>query len=81
MWQTSEYPVSDDATLLTMVNMPRFNSFGAYINWSPTFFGCWHPALMAGLQWQDFKISHATEPTFRNIQIRQRHKSSVGRLG
>ncbi|GFI14143.1 hypothetical protein IMSAGC008_01695 [Muribaculaceae bacterium] len=59
MWQTSEYPGSDDATLLTMVNMPRFNSFGAYINWSPTSFGCWHPALMAGVQAQDFKISHA----------------------
>ena len=59
MWQTSEYPGSDDATLLTMVNMPRFNSFGAYINWSPTFFGCWHPALMAGVQGQDFKMSHA----------------------
>ena len=59
MWQTSEYPGSDDLTLLTMVNMPRFNSFGAYLNWAPTFFGCWHPAVMAGVQGQDFRIIHA----------------------
>lgn len=59
MWQTSAYPGSDDVTLLTMVNMPRFNSFGAYLNWSPTFFGCWHPSVMAGVQGQDFKITHA----------------------
>lgn len=59
MWQTSEYPGNSDVTLLTMVNMPRFNSYGAYLNWSPTFFGCWHPSLMAGIQGQDFKINHA----------------------
>lgn len=59
MWQTSAYPGSDDVTLLTMVNMPRFNSFGAYLNWSPTFFGFWHPSVMAGVQGQDFKIIHA----------------------
>lgn len=59
MWQTSEYPGNSDVTLLTMVNMPRFNSYGAYINWSPTFFDCWHPSLMAGFQGQDFKITHA----------------------
>lgn len=59
MWQTSEYPGNSDVTLLTMVNMPRFNSYGAYLNWSPTFFGCWHPSLMAGVQGQDFKITHA----------------------
>lgn len=59
MWQTSEYPGSDDLTLLIMVNMPRFNSFGAYLNWAPTFFGCWHPAVMAGVQGQDFRIIHA----------------------
>lgn len=59
MWQTSEYPGDSDITLLTMVNMPRFNSYGAYLNWSPTFFGCWHPSLMAGVQGQDFKITHA----------------------
>ncbi len=58
MWQTSAYPGSDDVTLLTMVNMPRFNSFGAYLNWSPTFFSCWHPSVMAGVQGQDFKIIH-----------------------
>lgn len=58
MWQTSEYPGNSDITLLTMVNMPRFNSYGAYLNWSPTFFGCWHPSLMAGVQGQDFKITH-----------------------
>lgn len=59
MWQTTAYPGSDDVTLLTMVNMPRFNSFGTYLNWSPTFFGCWHPSVMAGVQCQDFKIIHA----------------------
>lgn len=58
MWQTSAYPGRDDVTLLTMVNMPRFNSFGAYLNWSPTFFSCWHPSVMAGVQGQDFKIIH-----------------------
>lgn len=61
MWQTSEYPGNSDVTLLTMVNMPRFNSYGAYLNWSPTFFGCWHPSLMAGVQGQDFKITHASK--------------------
>ncbi len=58
MWQTSEYRGNSDITLLTMVNMPRFNSYGAYLNWSPTFFGCWHPSLMVGVQEQDFKIIH-----------------------
>lgn len=59
MWQISEYPGNVDVTLQTMVNMPRFNSVGAYINWSPTFFGCWHPAMMAGVQAQDFKMTNA----------------------
>ena len=59
MWQTSEYPGNSDITLLTMVNMPRFNTYGAYINYSPVFFGCWHPSLMVGINAQDFKISHA----------------------
>lgn len=59
MWQTSEYSGNSDVTLLTMVNMPRFNSYGAYLNWSPTFFGYWHTSLMAGIQGQDFKINHA----------------------
>ncbi|MDE7081981.1 MAG: TonB-dependent receptor [Muribaculaceae bacterium] len=58
MWQTSEYPGDDNITLLTMVNMPRFNTYGAYINYSPTFFGCWHPSVMAGIDAQDFKIIH-----------------------
>lgn len=58
MWQAVEYPGSGEVTLLTMVNMPRFNTFGAYANWSPTFFGCWHPALMARCQAQDFKLAH-----------------------
>ncbi|MDE6574928.1 MAG: outer membrane beta-barrel protein [Muribaculaceae bacterium] len=58
MWQTTEYPGETDVTLLTMVNMPRFNSFGAYVNYSPTFFGCWHPVFMAGIDAQDFKINH-----------------------
>ena len=58
MWQTSEYPGNDNITLLTMVNMPRFNTYGAYINYSPTFFGRWHPSIMAGINAQDFKITH-----------------------
>ncbi len=58
MWQTSEYPGDDNITLLTMVNMPRFNTYGTYINYSPTFFGCWHPSIMAGVNAQDFKITH-----------------------
>lgn len=58
MWQTSEYPDNRDITLLTMVNMPRFNTYGAYINYSPVFFCFWHPSFMAGLTAQDFKICH-----------------------
>lgn len=58
MWQSSEYPGNDNITLLTMVNMPRFNTYGAYINYSPAFFGCWHPSIMAGVNAQDFKITH-----------------------
>lgn len=61
MWQTSEYPGGNGVTLLTMVNMPRFNTYGAYINYAPTFFGCWHPSLMAGFNAQDFKMVHAGE--------------------
>lgn len=59
MWQTTEYPDDNDVTLLTMVNMPRFNNFGAYINYAPTFFGCWHPSLMAGVNAQNFRMEHA----------------------
>lgn len=58
MWQTSEFIADKDVTLLTMVNMPRFNTYGAYLNYSPTFFGCWHPSFMAGVDAQDFKIAH-----------------------
>lgn len=61
MWQTSEYPGNDDITLLTMVNMPRFNTFGAYINYSPTFFKIWHPSFMAGINAQDLKITYIGE--------------------
>ncbi|MDE7421213.1 MAG: outer membrane beta-barrel family protein, partial [Muribaculaceae bacterium] len=59
MWQTSEYPGEGDVTMLTMVNMPRFNTFGAYLNYSPTFFGLWHPSFMAGIDIQDLKLTHA----------------------
>lgn len=61
LWQTSEYEGGKDATLLTMVNMPRFGSYGAYVSYSPTFFGCWHPSFMAGVNAQDFKMTHAGE--------------------
>lgn len=58
MWQTTRYAEGSDVILLRMVNMPKFNSFGAYLNYSPTFFGCWHPALLVGIQTQDFKLNH-----------------------
>ncbi len=58
MWQTSEYPGKEGVTLLTMTNMPRFGTLGAYINYAPTFFRCWHPALMAGINAQYLKITH-----------------------
>lgn len=61
MWQTSEYPGNNDITLLTMVNMPGFNTFGAYMNYSRTFFRCWRPSIMAGVDAQDFKITHASK--------------------
>ncbi len=61
MWQTSLYPGSDDVTLLKMENMPRFSSYGAYLNYSPTFFGRWHLSLMAGVTAQDFTIAHHSE--------------------
>ncbi|MBD5371225.1 MAG: outer membrane beta-barrel protein [Bacteroides sp.] len=59
MWQTSEYPGGGEATLLTMVNMPRFNTYGAYLSYTPVFFGLWHPIFMAGVEAQDLKIKHA----------------------
>lgn len=58
MWQTTRYAERSDVILLRMVNMPKFHSFGAYLNYSPTFFGCWHPTLLAGIQAQDFKLNH-----------------------
>lgn len=58
MWQTTRYAEGSDVILLRMVNMPKFNSFGAYLNYSPTFFGCWHPTLLVGIQTQDFKLNH-----------------------
>lgn len=61
MWQTSEYHGGNGVTLLTMVNMPRFNTYGAYINYAPTFFDCWHPSVMAGVNAQDFKMVHVGE--------------------
>ena len=59
MWQTKEYPGSNNATLLTMENMPGFNIYGAYVNYAPTFFGCWHPALMAGISVQNLGVIHS----------------------
>lgn len=61
MWQTMQYPGDDDVSLLTMVNMPRFSAWGAYASYSPTFFNCWHPSFMAGLQVQDFRLTHRDE--------------------
>lgn len=58
IWQTTRYAERSDVILLRMVNMPKFHSFGAYLNYSPTFFGCWHPTLLAGIQAQDFKLNH-----------------------
>ena len=61
MWQTSEYSGTTKITLLRMENMPSFNTYGAYINYSPTFFSRWHPSFMAGINVQDFKIYHIGE--------------------
>lgn len=61
MWQTSEYPDNDEITLLTMMNMPRFDSYGTYISYSPTFFSLWHPSIMVGINGQNFKIIHNGE--------------------
>lgn len=58
MWQTQQYAGNDEVTLLKMENMPRFDSYGAYINYNPTFFRCWHPSFMAGIEAQDFKLTH-----------------------
>jgi len=58
MWQTSPYPGNPDATLLKMENMPRYNTFEAFINYSPSFFTIWRPTFMAGVVAQDFKLLH-----------------------
>ena len=61
MWQTIPFQEANNATLLTIENMPRFATYETYINYSPTFFGVWHPSLMAGMSVQDFKILHHGE--------------------
>lgn len=57
MWQTKPYPGFSDATLLTMENMPRFNSYSVMVNYSRAI-GCWRPDIMAALQYQDFSVNH-----------------------
>lgn len=61
MWQTTPFPGYPDATLLKMENMPRFNSFEAFANYSPCFFSIWRPTFMAGIMVQDFKLMHHGE--------------------
>lgn len=58
MWQTAPYPGNPDATLLRMENMPRYNTFEAFANYSPCFFSIWRPTFMAGMMAQDFKLIH-----------------------
>ena len=58
MWQTMPYPGNQDATLLKMENMPRYNTFEAFVNYSPYFFSIWRPTFMAGIMTQDFKLIH-----------------------
>lgn len=58
VWQTVPYPGIPEATLLRMENMPRYDSFEAFVNYSPCFFSIWHPTLMVGIMAQDFKIAH-----------------------
>lgn len=57
MWQTTQYSDDSQATLLTMLNMPRYGSWTAMLSFSPSV-GCWNPSLMAGVMWQDFKLEH-----------------------
>ena len=56
MWQTTPYPGNPDMTLLKMENMPRYNTFEAFANYSPCFFAIWRPTFMAGIIAQDFKL-------------------------
>lgn len=58
MWQTTPFPGNPDATLLKMENMPRYNTFEAFANYSPCFFSVWRPTLMVGVTTQDFKLTH-----------------------
>lgn len=58
MWQTTPYPGNQDATLLRIENMPRFNTFEAFANYSPCFFSIWRPTFMAGIMAQDFSLLH-----------------------
>ncbi|MGP1493570.1 MAG: outer membrane beta-barrel protein [Prevotella fusca] len=74
MWQTQPYPGNAEATLLQMQNMPRFHSGSAFANYSPTFFGCWHPVWMAGVMLQDFKQNHHGE------QLRLDHPLGIFRF-
>lgn len=57
MWQTVPYPENPDVAMLTMQNMPRYGSWTAMLNYSPSI-GCWNPSLMAGVMWQDFELEH-----------------------
>ena len=66
MWQTFPYDDSEEILITTLQNMPRFHSYGAFVNYSPTFFGIWHPNFMAGVEIQDFKIVHNDLPLKMN---------------
>lgn len=56
MWQTTPYPDNPDATLLKMENIPSYNTFEAFANYSLCFFSIWRPTFMAGIIAQDFKL-------------------------
>lgn len=58
MWQTTPYPEIPDVTLLRIENMPRYNTFEFFANYSPCFFSIWRPTFMAGVIAQDFKLMH-----------------------
>lgn len=66
MWQTFPYNESEDILITSLQNIPRFNSYGAFVNYSPTFFGIWHPNFMAGVEIQDFKLIHNNLPLTLN---------------
>ncbi len=58
MWQTTSYPGSPETTLLRMENMPRYNTYEVFANYSPSFFSIWRPTFMAGVIGQDFNLVH-----------------------